>query len=302
MPRRSRLARLLQAACLSQCALALAWLAWRWPQSPLQALAGGVTILSVGPATLGLELVVMSRLGSGGAVPAPTASQLAQAWLLEAFQMFRTFYWRQPFRWRAEPDHLAPSCAGRTGVVLVHGFMCNRGFWNDWLRELRARDRACIAVNLEPPFASIDAYRDAIDHAVRRVERLTGRPPVLVCHSMGGLAARAWWRDAPPGAVAHLVTIGTPHRGAWLARFSRTPNGRQMRLHSEWLSQLASDEQRHPLAPATCWHSNCDNVVFPAPTATLPGADNRLLAGVPHVALASDARLRAACMDLIERA
>ncbi|WP_309246785.1 hypothetical protein [Ramlibacter montanisoli] len=38
MPSRSSLARLLQVACLAQLALALAWLAWRWNASPLQAL------------------------------------------------------------------------------------------------------------------------------------------------------------------------------------------------------------------------------------------------------------------------
>jgi hypothetical protein len=38
--------------------------------------------------------------------------------------------------------------------------------------------------------------------------------------------------------------------------------------------------------PFTCWYSNCDNVVFPASTATLEGADNRLIAGAGHIDLA----------------
>lgn len=301
MPRHSRLARLLQAACLSQCALALAWLAWSWQQAPIQALAGAFAILFVAPATLTLEFVFVARVGTGGTVPVPSALQLARAWLSETGHLFRTFYWRQPFHWRAEPDHVAPACAGRTGVVLVHGFMCNRGFWNVWLRELRARGHACIAVNLEPPFATIDEYASTIGNAVARIAQLTGRPPLLVCHSMGGLAARAWWRSAPPEAVARLVTIGTPHGGTWLARFSRMPNGRQMRLRSDWLAQLARDEERHPLPPATCWYSNCDNIVFPAVTAMLPAADNRFVPGVPHVALAFDPRVRTACLDLLAR-
>ena len=32
---------------------------------------------------------------------------------------------------------------------------------------------------------------------------------------------------------------------------------------------------------------HCDNIVFPASTATLPGADNRVVAGRPHVGLAA---------------
>lgn len=272
---------------IAQLAVALAWLAWRWPTAPLQGIAGALAILLVAPAALAVELVIVALIGRSDPAPRPSRTQLARAWLSETGHLFRTFYWRQPFRWRAEPDHLAAASADRVGVVLVHGFMCNRGFWNTWLRVLRARGHPCVAVNLEPPFASIDECLHSIDEGVQRVVQLTGRPPVLVCHSMGGLAARAWWRKTGGRQpIAHLVTIGSPHRGTWLARLSRRANGRQMQLRGEWLAQLARDEEVHALPPTTCWYSNCDNVVFPATTATLPGADNRFISGEPHVALA----------------
>ena len=299
MPGHSRIARLLQAACIGQVALGLAWLAWRWPAAPGQAMAGTLAILLVTPAVLALELAIVWRVGRATHLPQPTPWQLVRAWTVETVHMVRTFYWRQPFRWRAEPDHPAGS-EGRMGVVLVHGFMCNRGLWNAWLRLLHSRGHACIAVNLEPPYASIDAYAQTIDAAVARITAATGRAPVLVCHSMGGLAARAWWRARAAGAnAAHIVTIGTPHRGTWLARFSTRTNGRQMRLASEWLAQLARHEHEAALPPCTCWFSNCDNVVFPADTATLPHADNRFLPGVPHVALAFDATVMSATLELL---
>jgi len=300
MPRHSRVARLLQAACIGQLAGVLAWLAWRWPASPLQAVAGALAIIGVAPATLALELAIVWRIGRSAQVPQPSVVQLLRAWLRETSNLFRTFYWRQPFRWRQEPDYLDPACAGRVGVVLVHGFMCNRGFWNAWLRALRERGHACIAVSLEPAFGSIDEYLPLIDEAVARITALTRQAPVLVCHSMGGLAARAWWRGTRGRRpVARLITIGTPHRGTWLARYSRKTNGRQMQVRSDWLAQLARDEEAHPLPPATCWFSNCDNVVFPADTATLPQADNRFVPGVPHVALAFDPAVRAGNLDLL---
>lgn len=302
MPSRSSLARLLQIACLSHLAIALAWLAWRWDTSTLQAFGGAALILFVVPAVLAIELVIVSRIGHSHAVPRPRATQLVAAWLSESAHFFRTFYWRQPFRWRRVPDNLDDACAGRTGIVFVHGFMCNRGFWNAWMQDLRERGHAFVAVNLEPVFASITEYAPAIDEAVARVTRLTGRPPVLVCHSMGGLAARAWWRTAGGRQrIAHLVTIGTPHGGTWLARFSRRINGRQMQLDSQWVRQLAVDEERLPLPPTTCWFSNCDNVVFPSSTATLPAADNRFVAGEAHVALAFHPQVRQACLELIAR-
>jgi triacylglycerol esterase/lipase EstA (alpha/beta hydrolase family) len=302
MPRRSSLARLLRVVCLSQLALAIAWMAWRWPSEPVQAVAIAALILAIAPIALATEFITLAWVTRIDTAPQPSAGQLARAWVVETVHLFRTFYWRQPFRWRRMADHLDPACRGRIGVVLVHGFMCNRGFWNAWMEDLRERGHAYVAVNLEPVFGSLDDYARTIDEAVASVSRLTGRPPVLVSHSMGGLAARAWWRQrANDQRVAHLVTIGTPHGGTWLARLSRRTNGRQMRWRSPWLRQLSRDEALGPLPPTTCWYSSCDNVVFPASTATLPDADNRFVPGQPHVALAFHPQVRQGFLDLLER-
>lgn len=303
MSRRSRLARLLQLALVFQLALALAWLAGRWNAAPAQALLGAALVLFIVPLALAVEFMLAGCIARTDPTPRPTVAQLARAWLLETAQMYGTFYWRQPFRWSLLPDCLDAACAGRTGVVLVHGFACNRGFWNSWMRELRARGHAFVAVNLEPVFASIDDYASAIADAVRLVTQCTGRPPLLVCHSMGGLAARAWWRNSGgQQAVSGLVTVGTPHGGTWLARFSASANGRQMRLASDWLRQLAAGEAGRPLPPLTCWYSNCDNVVFPASTATLAAGDKRFIAGEPHIALAFHPQVRRAVLDLLDPA
>jgi triacylglycerol esterase/lipase EstA (alpha/beta hydrolase family) len=304
MPRQSSLARLLRFSVFAQIAIAAGWAVWRWPDSVPQAVGGVALIAMLGPAVLAIEGVLSALVSRrDGRVPAATSSQLLRAWLAESAHLYRAFWWRQPFRWRALEDHLEPGCAGRTGVVFLHGFMCNRGFWNAWMRRLRAQGHAHVAVNLEPVFASIDAYAPSIEQAVQRIERLTGRPPLLICHSMGGLAARAWWRAYGRGRpVAGLVTIGSPHGGTWMGRFSQRANGRQMRLHSQWLRDLAAAEARQPLPPTTCWYSNCDNIVFPAATATLAGADNRFVPGEPHVALAFHPQVLEATLDLLRQA
>lgn len=287
MAARSQLARHLQAYCLGLGALALAWLAWRWSDAPAQALAGAFVVFFGGPIVLGVEFLFLRWLGRSPEVPPPTASQLLRAWGSETVHFFQTFCWRQPFRWQSAPDHL-DDAYGKTGVVLVHGFFCNRGFWTPWLRRLRAEGIPTASVNLEPIFGSIDDYAPTIADALARITTATGRPPVVVCHSMGGLAFRAWWRArGRPGDVASAITIGTPHRGTWLGRFSRKANGRQMRLHSDWLAQLERDEMQRPLPPLTCWFSNCDNIVFPCATAMHDRAQgNRFIPGQAHVALA----------------
>ena len=104
--------------------------------------------------------------------------------------------------------------------------------------------------------------------------------------------------EDPNPACARVVTIGTPHRGTWLGRFSHTSNGRQMRLEGDWVRALA---QERPPVPFTCWSSNCDNVVFPASAATLPGADNRMLRGVAHVELAFEPQVFAHALELLRQ-
>ena len=168
--------------------------------------------------------------------------------------------------------------------------------------RLRAAGNAHVAVNLEPVIGSIDAYIDAIEQAVQRVTAATGQPPVLLCHSMGGLAARAWLRAAEGDARVHRVlTLGTPHAGTWLGRFSHAENGRQMRLDSPWLQALAGQESPERRSLFVCWYSPCDNIVFPASTAALPGAQHRLINDVAHLQMALHPSVVQACLDEIAR-
>ena len=51
----------------------------------------------------------------------------------------------------------------------------------------------------------------------------------------------------------------------------------------------------------TCWYSNCDNIVFPASTAALAGADNRFVDGLAHVQMAFDPGVMQACLEEMVR-
>jgi pimeloyl-ACP methyl ester carboxylesterase len=279
------LARLQQAVTLGGLTLALliGLLGWRAGHAGW-ALAGVALILCGHALFLAAEFGLLHRINRDDPAPRASAGQLLRAWWGEVRAAPRVFCWQQPFRSQAFPDHAGPDCAGRRGVVLVHGFVCNRGLWNRWLVRLRARGVPVVAVNLEPVFGSIEDYAEHIEQAVRTLERSTGLPPVLVGHSMGGLALRHWWADVADDArVHHAITIGSPHRGTWLARFAFSHNGRQMHLASEWHQALRTRETPQRSARFTCFYSHCDNIVFPASTATQTGADNRHLTAVAHV-------------------
>jgi pimeloyl-ACP methyl ester carboxylesterase len=301
------LARLQQLMTLGLLLWAAGWLWLFWPVDRLVALGGAVAILLSYTLILGAEFVLLAR--AHGADPAPRATRMAlwRAWWCEVRVTPRVFFWRQPFRSSAEPDHLpangprtAQDC--RPGLVLVHGLFCNRGFWNPWMRLLRTQGRAFIAVNLEPAWGDLDAHDATLANAVARLAEATGQAPLLVGHSMGGLVARRWVAERPAAQVAGVVTIGTPHGGTWMARLSRTVHGEQMGLRSAWLRRLEAleargahlaDEGASGPPPFVCWYSNADNIVFPPSTACLHGADNRFVPVTAHVALAFHPRVMA---------
>ena len=246
------------------------------------ALMGVLVLIALHPGVLAVEFLWMSSANRRDPAPPSNRAQRLRAWWGEVCAATRAFGWEQPFRVARWPDRLS-SRPGQTGLILVHGYFCNRAVWNPWLRRLHAQERPVVAVTLEPPFGSIDGMLQTLEDAVLRMERATGCAPVIVAHSMGGLVARAWWaRWGRSGRVRRILTLGTPHHGTLTAQLGLGVNTRQMRPDSAWLSALHAAESRMP-PPLTCFFSHCDNIVFPASTACMPGADNRHLEAVAHV-------------------
>ena len=297
------LARLQQALTLGALLLAGVWAGvFVRAGHPVWAGLGALFVVGSYALVLGLEFALLKRAHGNDPAPRATPGELLRAWWGEVRSAPKVFCWRQPFFSQRYPDSADraasdnPSlatpnaAASQRGVVLIHGFVCNRGIWNRWLQRLQRDGVPVVAVNLEPVFGSIDDYAPHIEAAVRRIERLTGQAPVLVAHSMGGLALRGWWAQAGnEHRVHHAITIATPHHGTWLARYAITLNGRQMRLNSHWLQALAAREPANRSAHFTCYYGHCDNIVFPPSSATLAGADNRHLIGVAHVHMADHA-------------
>lgn len=256
-------------------------------------------------------LAIQFGVAAWGCRHRPDRESLAgwfRAWWREWGVSMRVFGWQQPWRPQVEPDSAGPAAGGaehapaRRGVLLVHGYFCNRGLWTGWIGRLQAAGHPVMAVNLEPLWGDIDGHVALLDAAAHRLQAATGQPPLVVAHSMGGLAVRAWLRvvcstaekagagaDAADAAVvrrvAHVITLGTPHHGTWLARLGWGRNAQQMRWHSRWLADLAGAEPPGLARHFTCWHSLADNIVMPAGTAVLPGSRERRLNDVGHVAL-----------------
>ncbi len=226
------------------------------------------------------------RLGPAGAL---------RVFLREVVDSVRVFQWLQPWLARrplpGEATGSQPAGAP-VPVVLVHGFLCNRQMWRPFAGWLAKRGHAVQGVDLEPVFGSIDAYVPVLAAAVEALRERTGAERVaLVCHSMGGLAARAYLRAQPDAPVAAVVTIGTPHRGTFHARLGQGANARQMRPDSRWLQALAKSEGPALRARFTVIFSHHDNIVVPQARQTLPDAKVLEFSGLGHLTLAFDARV-----------
>ena len=265
-------------------ALALAALAAGRPGWALAALALPVAL----PATLrAAEFVLLPWLHGDDPTPRATPAARLRAWWRETALTLRVFGWQQAFGRMAQPDHLPPQARGRRGVLLLHGFLCNRGVWSPWLARLRAAGVPCVAVDLEPMVTGIDDYVATVAAGVARLRAVTGEAPLVVAHSMSGLAVRAWLAEGGHDDEVHtVVTLGTPHHGCRLARYALSINARQMSLGSPWLRALAEREARvGPRVPYVCCWSECDNVVMPPLAARLVDAEHRQIAGAGHLTM-----------------
>lgn len=283
---------------LLRAVLALAALGWFWRVgAPGWGLLAAVLVFWFYGLLMGFVFISLRRINRAAA---PSWAQLLRAWGWELLVCERVFGWQQPFAERRVPDFI-PSHSRQRGVLLLHGYTCNRGMWNGWMRRLRQRGHPHIALSMEPAFGSIDAYADQIEKAVQRLRAITQQAPVIVAHSMGGLAARAWWRKhGRPERMHRIVTLGSPHAGTLMASFSPAINARQMRRGSEWLSELAGTEAADFGRQFDCYYSACDQIVCPAETAVLPGARAIAVPGTGHLGLVFHPRVFADVVHLLQ--
>lgn len=191
-------------------------------------------------------------------------------------------------------------------TLLIHGYGCNSGYWHAMSKALTRAHISHLAIDMEPVFCGIDDYASFIHDAVERLCRETGQDEiVIVAHSMGGLATRAYLRMHGTSRIVKVITLGTPHHGTGLALSGIGQNCTQMHwkddgkggLPSDWLLTLAQYERKN-LGSAyykrfVSIYSHHDNIVAPQSSSHLEGAVNIACKGIGHVALAMSAEIQA---------
>lgn len=322
------IARLLKLLLLLQL-LALAGL-YRWFVHTGGMAPAAALVLACG-VLLGLRaLITAHNFGLsrryGSATPAEYAPRLAlrvRLFIEEFFATMLASSWTMLWPrvgWRIAPDPVG------LPVLLIHGYVCNSGYWLQLSRRLRRARISHYGLDLEPPGAAIEDYAPQVEAAVEELRRRTGSARiVIVAHSMGGLVARAWLRayggtvageggdmrvgDMRVGdmRVARVITLATPHHGTGLASFGPGRNAAQMRrtsraadgLPGQWLSALATTESIVARTLFTSIFSHHDNIVAPQTSAYLPHAKNLEFGAIGHVAIGRDRRVLDCVLDEI---
>ncbi len=260
--------------------------------SPVLALLATASLLSTLRAAIIFNNYLLSgalkqRMGDGSRAPVfPLAARIVQEFWCSMLCWFRLFPWARPTVVALDGDRGLP-------VLMLHGFGANSGFWRPLSQRLRRAGISHATVDLEPVLGSIDDYADLIEAQAVMLCAASGATQLIVVgHSMGGLAARAWMRRYGSARVARLVTLGTPHFGSWLASYGSGRNAKQMvppgADPNAWLNRLAASEDAQLRTRVISIRSRHDNIVSPQDAAVLPGADNVALDLIGHVALGFD--------------
>ncbi len=240
-----------------------------------------------------LSGALRQSMGNGQQAPLIIAvARMLQEFWYSMVCWFRLFPLSRPFHIHIAEDGSPP-------VLLLHGYGANSGFWKPLSKQLSNAGITHAAIDLEPVLGSIDDYAALIETSAQQLCRDNGVDTIIVVgHSMGGLAARAWIRRYGTVRLASLITLGTPDYGSTLAVYGMGKNAREMlpplsgtRTENHWLTVLANSESPAIRARMRSIYSRHDNIVAPQQSAHLPGAANIEFDLIGHVALGFDSEV-----------
>lgn len=166
-----------------------------------------------------------------------------------------------PFGLRAS-RRSTPRKASQRTVVLIHGYLANRSTLLPLAGYLRWRGfRQVLSFNY-PSSEGIERGAIALRDYLRRHVR--GGRIDLVCHSLGGLLARAYLQELGGARrVDHCVTLGTPHHGTYGSYWVASRVGSELRPDSPLLARLEASRHKAQQVRFTSVVAGSDNLVFP---------------------------------------
>ena len=193
--------------------------------------------------------------------------------------LLRPCGWLQPKIPEAAPNARPP-------VILLHGLFQNRSclFWLQY--RLRAAGyQQIISINT-PPWRDMETSTENLSKKVDEMRiKLKIDKVILVGHSMGGMIARNYVQSRGGAAnVRGMVTLGSPHHGSKLAPFALSSMGKSLLPGSAFLRQFNSVLWPNETQAISIF-TRYDNIVLPAESGKMEGAQQIELDGMGHTAL-----------------
>jgi pimeloyl-ACP methyl ester carboxylesterase len=191
-------------------------------------------------------------------------------------------------------------------VVLVHGYLARKTCWLPTIRHLRGHGLGHLRT------ATYNVFHDGVEQAARRVhdkvQRVADEHDVervhVVGHSMGGIATLyAASHYGLDDRLASVVTLGSPYRGAPLARLAPAigqamRTARQLAPGSALLEDLRDRATELDLPWTSLW-SRRDELV-PVPAAQLAAARNVETAPVGHAEMLLSTRVATSVLQALK--
>jgi pimeloyl-ACP methyl ester carboxylesterase len=188
--------------------------------------------------------------------------------------------------------------ASQRTVVMIHGYLGNRSALWPLAAWLRLRGISQILAYEYAGASGVEQAAIGLRTFLRRNVR--GGRIDLVCHSLGGLVARAYLQQLGGGRrVDRCITLGTPHRGTYNAYWVASRVGRELRPDSDLLARLEASRASAARVRFASIVGGSDNIVVPRVFASneevihLEGVGHMGLLFSPAAFRAVDERLRA---------
>ena len=177
-----------------------------------------------------------------------------------------------------------------TPAILVHGYLASATLMRPMRYQLAKHGVSAHLTDLSlGAIQDVDLLATQLGYTVERVLRETGAAQVdLVGVSQGGIMAlRYAARVNHTEQVRRIVTVGSPVRGTWVAAvgvplLGAFSKGLWQLMPGSQLTEDLLKQSASLRAPITTISMRGD-LVAPPSRCQLPGADNRVLRGIPSV-------------------
>jgi triacylglycerol esterase/lipase EstA (alpha/beta hydrolase family) len=207
---------------------------------------------------------------------------------------------------RLVPRKPRPQGTGPRPILLVHGY-CNHGSVWAYLQPLLAKLNVgpVYTINLGHPFRSIQEYAKHVSEKAAAIRSETNQEHlILIGHSMGGLVSAFYAaKMAPAHSVTDVITLSSPLGGTHVARLALGPNGKEMRLASQFVQQLKSLIQAKPDIRFYHIATRTDQIVFPSQSALLGNNPSRefVFEDIGHASLLFSPRVAAKISEWLRK-